>query len=604
MSLPRLVDYQHALQNPATAFLDSELKRGLVHRNPLDQPVVASGGFALTFKVDVGVHRYAVRCFHKAADRLDERYRAIAEFIGTRGRDLDFLVDVKYVGEGVLVRGHRLPVLKMAWVEGSRLDYWVSDHLRDPGALDRVRRQLKDASSRLRELGVAHGDLQHGNIMVTKDGDVRLVDYDGLYLPGLASLGSAEMGHRNFQHPDRQAAYDDRLDVFSSYVLDLSLEAVKHDPALWDDFNTGENLVFDAEDFREPGSSKLFARLAAMPAIAGRARLLAVACGVAYQDVEDCLAGGRGAGNRLVSRPHRGGPLAMSTTDRKALLERVGDEVTVVGRVTTVKQLTVKSGPMTLINFGHYKQGDFTIVGFSRVSRELRQKYGEDLTSLRGKWVSITGLLTQYDGGKDKKYPVSPRIEVKRAFSLRMIDHARAEALLTPTTPAVVPPPAPQPAAPKPFTPPPTPPSAPPPKLPTGPRVTGPGIARADDWEAKASKLFSTPGFARPAEPSRPAAQVQPSPPVQPSAQPASPPRRLPPSAPVPGQGSGHGWAPPPPTPPSSPPPPFVPGQGGHPGYQTWSQPPPQQWGHPGYPVGPPPPGRFRRFLARIGIYL
>ncbi|WP_158854023.1 DNA-binding protein [Saccharothrix deserti] len=601
MSLPRLVDYQHALQNPATAFLDPELKRGSVHRNPLDQPVVASGGFALTFKVDVGARRYAVRCFHKTADRLDERYRAIAEFIGNRGRALDFLVDVKYVGEGVLVQGHRLPVLKMAWVEGSRLDFWVSDHLRDPSALDWVRRQLKDASSRLRELGVAHGDLQHGNIMVTRGGDVRLVDYDGAYLPGLASLGSAEMGHRNFQHPDRHAAYDDRLDVFSSYVLDLSLEAIKHDPALWDDFNTGENLVFDAEDFREPGSSEIFARLAAMPALAGRARLLAAACGVAYEDVEDCLAGGRRAGNRLVSRPHRGDPLAMSTTDRKALLERVGDEVTVVGRVTTVKQLTVKSGHMTLINFGNYKQGDFTIVGFSQVSRELRQKYGTDLAGLRGKWVSTTGLLTQYDGGKDKKYPVSPRIEVKRGFSLRLIDRVRAEALLAPTTPAVAPPPARQPVAPQSSAPPPTPAAQPP----TSPQVTGSGVARVDDLEARASKLFGTPGFARPAEPSRPvaptrpAARVQPSPPVQPPAQPVP----HPPVQPVPAPPSVH------PTPPPRrlPPPVPVPGQGGHPGYQTWLPPPPPppgQWSHAGYPAGPPPPGRFRRFLARIGIYL
>ena len=44
----------------------------------------------------------------------------------------------------------------------------------------------------MREHVIAHGDLQHGNIIVQDDGTIRLVDYDGCYVPELAGLKSNE----------------------------------------------------------------------------------------------------------------------------------------------------------------------------------------------------------------------------------------------------------------------------------------------------------------------------------------------------------------------------------------------------------------------------
>ena len=37
--------------------------------------------------------------------------------------------------------------------------------------------------------GIAHGDLQHGNLLVAADGTFRLVDYDGMYVPALRGEG-------------------------------------------------------------------------------------------------------------------------------------------------------------------------------------------------------------------------------------------------------------------------------------------------------------------------------------------------------------------------------------------------------------------------------
>src|SRR5207248_10425515 len=49
---------------------------------------------------------------------------------------------------------------------------------------------------------VAHGDLQHGNILV-RGGSIQLVDYDGMWVPALSGRDATEIGHRAYQHPER-----------------------------------------------------------------------------------------------------------------------------------------------------------------------------------------------------------------------------------------------------------------------------------------------------------------------------------------------------------------------------------------------------------------
>lgn len=68
---------------------------------------------------------------------------------------------------------------------------------------------------RLREARIAHADLQHGNVILVQGSragayGLKLIDYDGMYLPTLLHMPSGEAGHPNFQHPTRVAtgAYD------------------------------------------------------------------------------------------------------------------------------------------------------------------------------------------------------------------------------------------------------------------------------------------------------------------------------------------------------------------------------------------------------------
>ncbi|XVV04916.1 hypothetical protein ACQPW3_05805 [Actinosynnema sp. CA-248983] len=520
VKLPQLVDYRDAVAHPEHSFVDEDLRRAGVRKTPQGVPAVSSGGFALTF--DITTHagnRLAVRCFHKTGNHLQERYAEIAEFVRTHRGDMDFLVDVAYQGQGIRVNGTAFPIVRMQWVEGARLDYWVEDHLNQPDALDGVRWQLGRATAMLRAAGAAHGDLQHGNVLVNRGGQVRLVDYDGLFLPALAPLGAAELGHRSYQHPDRGNSYHRDLDFFSAYVINLSLKAIKQDPSLWQEFYTGENLLFAAADFAEPERSALFARLFRTPSLAREARLLAHACSAEFAAVPTILSGERIAvpvqpaktGNRrLVS-----GPDVVSAGDRSAMIARSGDQVTAVGRITSVKQPPARSGAaVSLINFGDYRRGDFTIVAFGPASQALRRAYGNNLDALKGRWVSITGLVTPYQSKYAKD--VTPQIELKRVSSLRVLDEAQAKAMFKPPPPS---PPTPTPTA-----------SSPELGVELGLglgsargdsststsgvyRWSAPPKPQPDDLDARLSDLFAKPGFTTTPKAPSPAAPVPPAPP-------------------------------------------------------------------------------------------
>src|SRR5262249_54737919 len=105
--------------------------------------------------------------------------------------------------------------------------------------------------------GIAHGDLQHGNVLVV-NGDFRLVDYDGMYVPALQGRQSHELGHRHYQHPWRTAIdFGPFLDNFSAWVIYVSLVMLSVEPSLWHRLDAGEeHLLFRREDFENPRSSR------------------------------------------------------------------------------------------------------------------------------------------------------------------------------------------------------------------------------------------------------------------------------------------------------------------------------------------------------------
>lgn len=277
---PTPSDYQEALQFPETAFLDPVLAAGTPVAGALGLPQPITGAFAAVFPVDTPGGRFAVRCFLTKVDDQASRYRAVARHLAET--DLPNTVEFDYQPEGIRVGGTTYPVLKMAWAEGEGLAAFVERHRYDARILRELAEAWRTLLTDLEAAGVAHGDLQHGNVLVQEtDGAIRLVlvDYDTLFVPALAGKTSAEVGHRNYQHPDRtETDFDGALDHFPGLVVYTALRALEAQPDLWTEFSTGENLLFQAGDFYNPQSSPLFTALRQIDDARPLAEALATAC--------------------------------------------------------------------------------------------------------------------------------------------------------------------------------------------------------------------------------------------------------------------------------------------------------------------------------------
>ena len=114
---------------------------------------------------------------------------------------------------------------------------------------------------------IAHGDLQHGNILVSH-GQIKLIDYDGLFVPRSFGLTSREEGHRNYQHPARSGRdYGPYLDAFPGWLILVSLSGRwRRIPAFGGATHGGDEcLLFRREDFDQPKQSRAFHLVARSP---------------------------------------------------------------------------------------------------------------------------------------------------------------------------------------------------------------------------------------------------------------------------------------------------------------------------------------------------
>ncbi len=288
MPWPGITDFSEAVQNPLLCFRGTELEAGSVSVNQRGMPLVFSGAFACVYPVSVAGRKFAVRCFTREVKDQQTRYNQLSEYL------INVLppsfVHFEYVEHGINLKGSWYPVVRMEWVEGESLSSFVGSHLNDPDALRRVAAQWRGGpAASLRGLGIAHNDLQHGNVMVQADGRIRLVDYDGMFLPRFRGERSPELGHKNFQHPLRTAEdYDAYVDNFPSLVVYLSLLAIASDSGLWAFFND-DNLIFTRSDYTDPGKSHLFDLLKKSPdqTVAKLTERLEECCTLPVEDVPD-----------------------------------------------------------------------------------------------------------------------------------------------------------------------------------------------------------------------------------------------------------------------------------------------------------------------------
>lgn len=416
--------YYQAIQNPRLVFNDPDLKVCTPEADPRGLPVPYSGGFTTTYHLKNHDRHWAARCFTTEIPDLEKRYRAIGRFLAQN--PADFLVKADYLRKGIRVAGHWYPIVKMEWVSGVPLNIFIEKNLSQRDRLDGLALEFLTMVRSLEGLKIAHGDLQHGNIIV-KNGGMYLVDYDGMFLPELSGLGANDLGHVNYQHPARaEEDFDATIDRFSSIVIYLGLRAVSLEPRLWRTYDNSENLLFRSEDFRDVDRSELMAELGSLPELSVLVRRFRDLCRLdldAMPTLDQFIEGEiRQEAVAPVARAYRRRrqyPL-IDATDVGALRRSIGSKVEVIGRITDFHRGRTRYGgrPYVFLNFGSYPKQTLTLVLWSPALQAFQSADTDPLTYV-GKHVRTVGVLGQYRR--------RPQIEISQPSQIRIAPEEDAE---------------------------------------------------------------------------------------------------------------------------------------------------------------------------------
>jgi len=257
---PTMYDYQEAVQSPSYCFQDADLKDGEAVQNSLGLPRPVCGMFASVYEIENKKRRWAAKCFLRNIPDLHNRYKQISLHLGKCG--LPYFVDFVHEEEGIRVQGQWFPLAKMEWVKGSQLNEYLENNLGNPKKLEALETHWAEMLRDIEDAKIGHADLQHGNVLVTDSGELKLIDYDGMWVPALKGKGSHEMGHPDYQSPQRtDKDFDLGVDEFSGNVIQMSIRALSKKPELWKTYNNGDNLLFRRGDYLDPKKSNLLAEI-------------------------------------------------------------------------------------------------------------------------------------------------------------------------------------------------------------------------------------------------------------------------------------------------------------------------------------------------------
>ena len=279
-AFPAAGDYYKAVQAPSRCFTVPKLQAAEFVWDSLG-PTLARGSSAVVFQASVDGRPQALRCYIREDASSRDRYSALDAYLA--GHDLSpYVSGTTWLDGAITVNRSPWPVLTMEWINGRTLNEYV-DFLvsgSNTAALTTLAGRWRELVALLQRSEFAHGDLQHGNVMVDQEGQLRLVDFDGVWIPQLSGQSPpSEFGHPNYQHPLHHH-WDRWLDTFSALVIYLSLVALGKDPGLWLALYNSKNLLFAKTDFFPPFKTEAWKQLAALrdPQVDELARKLQECC--------------------------------------------------------------------------------------------------------------------------------------------------------------------------------------------------------------------------------------------------------------------------------------------------------------------------------------
>jgi len=262
---PSISDYNKAVENKfyqdrSNIFFPILKQSGELHFEP--------GGRAVVYKVQDSTNNIkAIKLFTVNRDSLFKKYNQISKFIQnfTSSKyfvEFQFKEKLIYCSDINSDKNDNIfPGLIMKWAEGKTLGSIVKNlcEQNDKTNLKKLSEKFKELSIFIIDSDFAHGDLKHDNIIVNSDLNVKLIDYDGVYIPDFKGQKSSELGTPSFQHLKRtNDDFNVHIDDFSILSIYTSLLALAKYPNLYEKYEDQQNLLFRLEDFENPKQSEIF----------------------------------------------------------------------------------------------------------------------------------------------------------------------------------------------------------------------------------------------------------------------------------------------------------------------------------------------------------
>lgn len=258
LTIPNL---KTSIENKDTLVLDEHAKKGTFLRNSRGNLIFYAGGFSVVYpyETDNG-EKWAFRCWHAEVSNSKNRYEIISEAI--KNSQLKFLCEFQYVEKGINVDGSVYPTTRMRWIDGISIKDYICQNKDSKETLNALADDFLKMTQALHAKSFAHGDLQHGNILVDKKQRLYLVDYDSFYCPKLKGEADTVAGLPDYQHPKRSGnnSVTEKLDYFSELIIYLSILAIAEEPYLVDKYkvNDADRMLFSKEDYADIKNSHIY----------------------------------------------------------------------------------------------------------------------------------------------------------------------------------------------------------------------------------------------------------------------------------------------------------------------------------------------------------
>lgn len=259
-------DIKASIQSKAL-IQDEFFKDALFLKDSRGRLLSYTGGYTVVIPSIVNGEKWAFRCWHVPVKDSKKRYSLITGAI--HDAKLPYFCSFEYTEKGLLVKGESLPITKMKWVDGKNLKNYICAHYKEKGKIKDLAQSFMKMITCLHGKKIAHGDLQHGNILVSETGHLYLVDYDSMYVPAMGNVfPDIITGLIDYQHPARKKNRfsSEKLDYFSELVIYTSLLGISEKPDFVTSYNVedSERLLFSASDFHSFESSKVYEDLTAL----------------------------------------------------------------------------------------------------------------------------------------------------------------------------------------------------------------------------------------------------------------------------------------------------------------------------------------------------